>query len=62
MNSLKSLGQAFKVPEIRKKIIFTVLMLIKMCIRDRGKPALGLKTRKKNKASDKYIVKRRNDK
>ena len=27
-----------------------------------GKPALGLKTRKKNKASDKYIVKRRNDK
>lgn len=28
MNSLKSLGQAFKVPEIRKKIIFTVLMLI----------------------------------
>ena len=25
-----------------------------------GKPALGLKTRKKNKASDKYIVKRRN--
>ena len=28
MNTLKSLGQAFKVPEIRKKIIFTVLMLI----------------------------------
>ena len=27
-----------------------------------GKPALGYKTRKKNKASDKYIVKRRNDK
>ena len=27
-----------------------------------GTPALGLKTRKKNKASDKYIVKRRNDK
>ncbi len=27
-----------------------------------GKPALGLKTRKKNKASNKYIVKRRNDK
>ena len=27
-----------------------------------GKPALGLKTRKKNKASDKYIVKRRNEK
>ncbi len=28
MNSLKSLGQAFKVPEIRKKIIFTILMLV----------------------------------
>ena len=27
-----------------------------------GKPALGYKTRKKGKASDKYIVKRRNDK
>ncbi len=27
-----------------------------------GKPALGLKTRKKKKSSDKYIVKRRNDK
>lgn len=27
-----------------------------------GKPALGLKTRKKNKASNKYIVKRRNEK
>ena len=27
-----------------------------------GKPALGLKTRKKNKPSDKYIVKRRNKK
>jgi large subunit ribosomal protein L2 len=27
-----------------------------------GKPALGLKTRKKNKASDKFIVKRRNEK
>ncbi|MBQ7717972.1 MAG: 50S ribosomal protein L2 [Clostridia bacterium] len=27
-----------------------------------GKPALGLKTRKKNKQSDKYIVKRRNQK
>lgn len=27
-----------------------------------GKPALGYKTRKKNKASDKYIVKRRNEK
>ena len=27
-----------------------------------GKPALGYKTRAKNKASDKYIVKRRNDK
>ena len=27
-----------------------------------GKPALGYKTRKKNKPSDKYIVKRRNDK
>ena len=27
-----------------------------------GKPALGLKTRKKNKASDKYIVQRRNEK
>jgi len=27
-----------------------------------GKPALGYKTRKKNKASDKYIVKRRNSK
>ena len=27
-----------------------------------GKPALGYKTRKKNKHSDKYIVKRRNDK
>jgi len=27
-----------------------------------GKPALGYKTRKKNKASDKYIVKKRNDK
>ena len=27
-----------------------------------GKPALGSKTRKKNKASDKYIVKRRNKK
>ncbi len=27
-----------------------------------GKPALGYKTRKKNKATDKYIVKRRNDK
>ena len=27
-----------------------------------GKPALVLKTRKKNKASDKYIVKRRNEK
>ena len=26
-----------------------------------GKPALGLKTRKKKKASDKYIVKRRNE-
>ena len=28
MNSLKSLGQAFKVPEIRKKLLFTVLMLV----------------------------------
>jgi large subunit ribosomal protein L2 len=27
-----------------------------------GKPALGYKTRKKHKASDKYIVKKRNDK
>ena len=27
-----------------------------------GKPALGLKTRKKNKASNKYIVKRKNEK
>ena len=27
-----------------------------------GKPALGLKTRKKKKASDKFIVKRRNEK
>lgn len=27
MNTLKSLGQAFKVPEIRKKIVFTILML-----------------------------------
>lgn len=27
-----------------------------------GKPALGYKTRKKNKASDKYIVKKRNEK
>ena len=27
-----------------------------------GKPALGYKTRKKNKSSDKYIVKRRNEK
>ena len=27
-----------------------------------GKPALGLKTRKKNKASNKFIVKRRNEK
>ena len=27
-----------------------------------GKPALGLKTRKKNKQTSKYIVKRRNDK
>ena len=27
-----------------------------------GKPALGYKTRKKNKASDQYIVKRRNQK
>ncbi|MBB6216820.1 large subunit ribosomal protein L2 [Anaerosolibacter carboniphilus] len=27
-----------------------------------GKPALGYKTRKKNKASDKFIVKRRNEK
>ncbi len=27
-----------------------------------GRPALGFKTRKKNKASDKYIVKRRNQK
>jgi large subunit ribosomal protein L2 len=27
-----------------------------------GKPALGYKTRKKNKASNKYIVKRRNEK
>ncbi len=27
-----------------------------------GKPALGLKTRKKNKASNQYIVKRRNEK
>jgi large subunit ribosomal protein L2 len=27
-----------------------------------GKPALGYKTRKKNKASNQYIVKRRNDK
>ena len=27
-----------------------------------GKPALGYKTRKKKKASDKYIVKRRNEK
>ncbi|WP_129598567.1 50S ribosomal protein L2 [Anaerophilus nitritogenes] len=27
-----------------------------------GKPAIGYKTRKKNKASDKYIVKRRNQK
>ena len=27
-----------------------------------GKPALGYKTRKKHKDSDKYIVKRRNDK
>lgn len=26
-----------------------------------GKPALGLKTRKKNKHSDKYIIRRRND-
>lgn len=28
MQSLKSLGKAFKVPELRKKIIFTVLMMI----------------------------------
>ncbi|MDD6254645.1 MAG: preprotein translocase subunit SecY [Eubacteriales bacterium] len=28
MESLKSLGQAFRVPELRKKIIFTILMLI----------------------------------
>ena len=28
MNALKSLGQAFKVPEIRKKLIFTILMLV----------------------------------
>ncbi len=28
MNSLKSLGQAFKVPEIRRKLLFTVLMLV----------------------------------
>ncbi len=28
MNSLKSLGQAFKVPELRKKLIFTILMMI----------------------------------
>ena len=28
MNSLKSLGQAFKVPEIRTKLLFTVLMLV----------------------------------
>ena len=28
MNTLKSLGQAFKVPEIRKKLLFTVLMLV----------------------------------
>ncbi len=28
MNALKSLGQAFKVPEIRKKLLFTILMLI----------------------------------
>lgn len=27
-----------------------------------GKPALGLKTRKKKKHSDKYIIRRRNDK
>ncbi|TDP54943.1 50S ribosomal protein L2 [Aminicella lysinilytica] len=27
-----------------------------------GKPTLGYKTRKKNKASDKYVVKKRNDK
>ena len=27
-----------------------------------GKPALGYKTRKKNKASDKFIIKRRNQK
>lgn len=28
MNTLKSLGQALKVPEIRKKLLFTILMLI----------------------------------
>ena len=28
MQSLKSLGQAFKVPELRRKIIFTILMMI----------------------------------
>lgn len=28
MESLKSLGQALKVPELRKKIIFTILMLV----------------------------------
>ena len=28
MNVLKSLGQAFKIPELRSKILFTVLMLI----------------------------------
>ncbi len=28
MNALKSLGQAFKVPEIRKKLLFTILMLV----------------------------------
>ena len=28
MQSLKSLAQAFKVPELRRKIIFTILMMI----------------------------------
>jgi preprotein translocase subunit SecY len=28
MQSLKSLGQAFKVPELRRKILFTILMMI----------------------------------
>ena len=40
--------------------------VVEMCIRDRctpwGKPALGLKTRKKNKQSNKLIVRRRDGK